>query len=413
VRQRCLPLSLLALLVLGACENDAPSPADAGVDLPSQVDGPLEADTTAPADASLPDAVPDAGARPFWLLHLADVHLGAQAFAVEALIAAQEVLATVEPAATLMTGDMSDHGATDEWSSYLGSIQGQVPAYPYYSEVIGNHDVKADDGASFLANTLTGMAGDGLYGLSDVDTPQGRIRIVRTNTVDTSVAASQLLGYVSETQLKDLQALPPSPVPLAHTVVTGHHPLKGVQSLQVLGTDGRMRQLFDHFSAEVYLCGHAHFGWLSWEKNTLVVQAPTLGKPEIFKPGLALVSLDATGPAARFFELSKSNPVTVSWPLVLVTTPADADLGGTNPHAKPLPPGQPLTVRALAFSPGPIMSVEARLDGGSWLAMNALDKWLWQIELTTPATAGVRALEVVAVSAEGVGQHTLHVVVGP
>jgi hypothetical protein len=420
--RRPFQLRVLPLLFILVCcgENTAQPPApDAAPDASPQIDSALAEDATplpdaAASDSSAPDASVDV--RPIWFLHLTDPHLGAQSFGTAALTAAvQEVAPAVAPTSTLLTGDITDSGKTEEWSTYQSIIKSQVPAFPAYLEVIGNHDVKADNGLSFLANTQTGKAGGGLYGLSYIDTPQGRVRMVHTNTVDSSSALNQLLGYVGEDQVKDLQALPPSPVPPTHTIVAGHHPLKGVQSLQVLGTDARMRQILDHFSADLYLCGHAHLAQLSWEKSTLVVQAPTLGKPEIVTPnaGLAIVSLDVTGPSARVFNLSKSSPVTVSWPLVLITTPADVDLGGNNPHAKPMLPGATLSVRVLAFSVTGIQSTEARVGGGSWAAMIAMDKWLWQVELTAPSTTGRHKLEVLALSAEGTATHEIDIVVGP
>jgi hypothetical protein len=396
-RRWLLLAALLCLTGCGADQTDVPG-QDATVDLTSAED---HAVVDLPrADAAIPDApVPDApgGPRPVWLLHLTDIHIGAQPFAVDALTTmVQQVEDAVEPTATLNTGDVTDTGTTTEWTTYRGVIQGQILPFPLHLEVIGNHDVKTEDGKGFLVSSQTGKAGAGLHGLSYIDTPQGRIRVVRTNTVDSSVATNQLLGFIGETQVKSLEALPPSPIAPAYTVVAGHHPLVGIQSLQILGTDKRMRELLDHFSASVYLCGHAHFKMLSWAKDTLVVQGPTLGKPELVtpNPGFAVVALDTTGPAARVYGLTKSSPATVSWPLVLITTPADADLGGTNPHAKPLAPGGSLDVRALAFDPGMVQVVEARIDSDAWVAMAAAGRPLWQLTLTAPTAAGKHKLEV-------------------
>lgn len=410
---------VLAAGLLVACSDPSGSPSD----------GPLEVGLVAdlgPAPetdlSSSPDVVPgdqglDAavGPVPVWLLHITDLHLGASSYADEALkTAIEHIVPVVSPAATLVTGDITDGGDGAEWSDYLAAIQGKVAPYPLHLEIVGNHDKKGD-GKGFFTGTQTGLAGGGAYGLSYVDAAPGRIELVRTDTVDSTKALEQLLGYVGETQVKDLQALPPSAVPIWRSVVLGHHPIDGVQGLKVLGTDKRLEQLLTHFAAEVYLCGHAHLSHLSWNKTTLVVQGPTLGKPEIAapNPGFALVALDEEGPAARIFGLTKSSPAAVGWPLVLTTAPADAGLGGTNPRAKPITPGQAtLTVRALGFSPSGIVAAEARVDGGGWLALNGANRPLWQGSVPVPAP-GKHTLDVRVLATEGSGTHTTSFSVGP
>jgi len=410
----------LAAGLLVACSDPATTASDGPLEASPVVElGPApDADLSPAPDVVVPvDQGLDASTRPapVWFLHITDLHLGASSYADEALKTAIDyVVPVVNPTATLVTGDVTDDGSAGQWSAYLAAIQGKVAAYPLHLEIVGNHDKKGD-GKGFFTGTQTGLAGGGMYGLSYVDAAQGRIEIVRTDTVDSTKALEQLLGYVSEDQVKDLEALPPSTVPVWRSIVLGHHPIDGVQGLKVLGTDKRLEQLLTHFAAEVYLCGHAHVSNLSWNKTTLVVQGPTLGKPEIAapNPGFALVALDEEGPAARIFGLTKSSPAAVGWPLVLITAPADAGLGGTNPRAKPVTPGQAtLTVRALGFSPGGIVAAEARVDGGGWLALNGADKPLWQGSVAVPAP-GKHTLDVRVLAPEGAGTHTVSFSVEP
>jgi hypothetical protein len=79
------------------------------------------------------------------------------------------------------------------------------------------------------------------------------------------------------------------------------------------------------------------------------------------------------------------------------------DLGGTNPLAQPLSPGQTtLAVHALIFSPAGALAAEVRVDGGSWQPLDGTDKPLWRGTVTAPA-AGKHTLEVRAMAPEGAG----------
>jgi len=116
-----------------------------------------------------------------------------------------------------------------------------------------------------------------------------------------------------------------------------------------------------------------------------------------------------------FVDLTKSSPATVDWPLVLITTPGDAGLGGTNPRAATLPPGlTDVPIRVLAFAPAGIQTVEVQVDGGPWTPLTAVDAWLWQGSFTVPATTGKRKLEARALSPGGAtGSHGITISVGP
>jgi hypothetical protein len=362
----------------------------------------------------MPDSAPPAP-RPLWVLHFSDTHIGYGSTSASSLsLMIGEVLTATGPALTVLTGDLTDAGTAAQFASYQAIVQGKAPAYPTYLEIIGNHDMKADDGNSFLAASQTGKAGGGLYGLSFLDLPGGRLRVVRTNTADSTSNPTAILGYVTETQRNALLQLPPSAVPVKQTLVLGHHPIKGLQGLQVLGTDQRMQEIVTHFAGEVYLCGHVHAGNLSWVDKTLVVQAPTAGKDDVVSElGFSLVALDETGPAARLFSLSKGTPA-VGWPLVLITSPADGKLGGTNPRAAPIVAADELRVRALGLSPTGAQSADVRFAGeGSWGAMTSTDQRLWTASLTAPQQAGPHTLEVRVTSAEGIASHSITIMVGP
>ncbi len=424
-------LALLALLlapgVYAGCGEEPPfASTDVGVDLGPDSGGPdsampdiaapdiaLEAGSDATEDSLAPDGVGSAQ-KPIWLLHLTDVHIGASMFASTALTKViQDVIPTIKPTATIITGDVTQTGTASQWTSYEKIVKGNVPAFPAYLEVPGNHDMRTDMGKYFLSHSQTGKAKGGLYGYSDVKAVGSTIRVVRTNTADHKDKTMQGGGYFSSSQHYDLLSKMPSTKP-NHTVVAGHHPVEGVVSLQLLGTDWRMKDLFNKVNAEVYFCGHMHTKWTSWVKNTLVVMTPTLGKPETVTPTptYALVGLDTTGPSLRTVGIGSQTLITLPWPLVLVTTPAQIDLGFKNPLAKPVYPGKAMVVRALAFSPKGVTKVEVKLEGGSWAAMTSAGNSLWQATVTAPAKTGNRILEVKATSPEGSDTHKIKFLVG-
>ena len=138
-------------------------------------------------------------------------------------------------------------------------------------------------------------------------------------------------------------------------MATGHDPLTGLERLY-LGFD-RMQQLLAGAGARAYFCGHLHWKTFAWLGETLVSQVDSQGKSDT--PAFALVSLDHTGPAARFVDMEPF----VAWPLVLITTPANPDLGRQNPYATQYPTSGELTVRAIAFSPGGVQDVVFQLGG--------------------------------------------------
>lgn len=313
-----------------------------------------------------------------------------------------EVMPAVKPAITIVSGN---GGNFFTWSGYDTGIAGKVPAYPLYLEIAGNHDVKDSGAGNFLGHTLTGKAGGGLYGQSFVDSAVGRIRVVRTNTSDSNINPINIAGIFGDKQMNDLLALSPGTVPIKHAIVLGHHPMTGPARLQ-LGSDVRMQKVIDQAGGKLYLCGHIHAAALSWLKDTLVVQAASLGKTS--PPSFALVALDATGPSAKMIEMSP----TVKWPMVMITSPAGASLGGKNPYAVTHSAKGTTEVRALAFAPAAINAVEVRLDQGPWQAMTAAGGY-WAATLPLAGAAGSRTLEVRATSSSATASDIVSITVGP
>ena len=348
---------------------------------------------------------PDDGSGPVWFVHVSDMHFGQSAVAsamTRALV--DEVIPTIEPAVSVNSGDVTDGGTAAQWSSYRAIVDGAVPAYPAYLEIVGNHDVKDDELPAFLAESVVGRAGEHVHGQTFVERAGGRIRLLRTNTADSSNNPLNIAGIFGQAQFDALSALDDLDPPSRWVVAAGHHPLTGLERLY-LGFD-RMQQLLAAVGARVYFCGHVHRQAFSWLGETLISQANSLGKSEV--PALALVALGQTGPAARFVAMEPF----VSWPLVLITTPADPDLGGQNPYAAQIQAGGQLTVRAIAFAPGGVdelvFQLGDRVQQGAPVAPD-----VFETTYLLPASPAELELSATATAAAGTGRHALTVTVAP
>ena len=347
-----------------------------------------------------------------WVLLVTDLHFGdTTTVGGDFSYFLDIVLPTIDPVSVINGGDMVDLGSSiPDWEDYFSSIDGLVPPVPYYFEIPGNHDVKEAGEMNYLSFTQAGQAGFDMYGQTFIDgrdNPNiGRLRVLRTNTAESDINAVNVTGIFGEDQADELMALSPGDDPISYTLVASHHPLTGIQRL--LSGLGRMRDLVTHVGAEVYLCGHAHIPRLSWYESTLVVQASSLGKTD--PPGFSLVSLDVSGPSAQMIDITPKVP----WPVVMITGPADPDLGDTNPYAVSYPPGGELPVRAIAFDTAGIDSVEARLgQEDDWTTLNRTDGGVWWTSLPLPTTSGDHSLQVRANGGSGTQSKSIRVMIAP
>lgn len=362
----------------GACGSDSGGADAARPD--GQEPGTPDAaasDAALPPDAGEPDGAALPEDYPIWFVHVTDTHFGqGDTPALAALL--QNDLDVFQPVATIHTGDLVDDGGeADQWAAYRSALAGGVPAYPLYFEIPGNHDVKNGGLPSFLSESQTGRAGAGTHGLTDVDAAAGTVRIVRVNTADDEATPVVLAGFVTEEQADELTALPPGGDEVALRVVAAHHPI-GI----LLGeTRDRVQSVIDHFDAKIYFCGHLHFTNIAWQGTTLVVQGDRFGDNPT---ELMLVAWDSTGPAARAIPFDGTASPSVEWPVVMITTPADPGLGVTNPYATAYAAGASVTLRALAFAPDAVTSVEYCFDNGDWQPLESVAGPLWSATITMP-----------------------------
>lgn len=336
-----------------------------------------------------------AGDRPVWFLHITDCHYGESA--VTSTLTStfvDEIVPVIQPTATINTGDTADNGRATQWSWYVNDTA-NAPEYPYFFEIPGNHDKKTGDGQPFIDYSRTGQAGGGFYGVTLVPSTAGTVRVVRADTADSSVNAMNIAGIFGSEQATALGAMvDESNNSVALTIFAAHHPMVGLEKLRLGATS--LQGIIDRSGAQVYLCGHTHRAAIDWLGAVLHVTGPSVGKTD--PTSYSLVAIDSTGPSVRLINLTAPP----EWPVVMITTPEDASLGGENPLASPLPAGGTTRVRAIAFAASGVEKVELQVAGsGNWQEMEAVGNNVYQQDAVLPATGGETSITVRATSLAG------------
>lgn len=350
---------------------------DTGFDAATGDAGVGDPDSSQKPDASLDASVPPGLPDPLVLLHLSDIHIGSGAFAVPALeYAIAEIVPAIDPFVTFATGDLVETGNNlESWTVYREHIDAAGFTDLSYIEVPGNHDIYLDlDLSNYLENTLAGRFGHDLSGLYHHETDWGRMRIVAANTVSGGNPARDSTGYLSGAQTEDLiAAMAADPDPVAFSLVLGHHPID-IAGLKLFNTDDELIRLLQSADALGYLYGHRHAHLVHWEDDRFMfAMARTLGNPGdnefIGRAGFNILVYD-DGPAVKGVPIDEEH-IRVDWPVVLITRPANADLGIDNPLATPLARASAgHLLRAMVFSPdNQHGQVLFRVDDAGWNPM--------------------------------------------
>lgn len=147
-----------------------------------------------------------------------------------------------------------------------------------------------------------------------------------------------------------------------------------------------MERLLDASNATAYLFGHSHVHGNYWWGDKLMSMAATSGNPgggqlAGVTAAFSVFALD-DGPSEISVDILGEPPevLTVPWPAVMITRPADRGFGALpltseeNPHAVPLPRASSGNIlHAGAFSPAVIDAVYFRVDNGVEALMDVQD----------------------------------------
>ena len=174
-----------------------------------------------------------------------------------------------------------------------------------------------------------------------------------------------------------------------------------------LKADGdAVRRLLQRFEVTLVDMGHTHYNELTNDGTTIFATTRSTGQIEEGPVGFSLVSL-YRGVVSWRFQLLQD-----SWPLVMITSPADHRLV-TDVNRPEHVVAEQFTVTARAWGANPIESCRCRIDEGRWVSMQrgeAMPQWELvcaapgrQFTLTVEATdgAGGTALDTIVVATPG------------
>lgn len=372
--------------------------------------------------AALPARAADPGAARylddtdgiFWFLHISDTHVGEDlGYGTQDTDNLSWVLAAADgvifPEFIVCTGDLVD--ATDgwlvpsgqyqsEWDEYDGLLAGR--SVTFFHDLPGNHDTYFDEGAThYLGNSLIGTSYGTMHEAWSHAFPFGEYLFVGLNSADTSGAWAGFdnPGIGAEEQAVLAESLAAwDEARLAF--VFSHHPSddleEGAEEVEALLAEG---------GVSAWGAGHVHAHSEEQRAGTLHLVLDSSGKGE--EHNLGLYAVDHDGVALRAADIGR-------WPLVLITAPVDAGLGGENPWAYTVSIHHDANpVRALVFDENPPVSVYFRVDGGEAVAMEEQAPNIWQAPWdATGLSEGRHEVAVHAVSLSGSDSHTIEVEVG-
>jgi hypothetical protein len=342
--------------------------------------------------------------RLFWFLHITDIHVGWPLTPLPNLrLLTGEGTAIIRPAFTVLTGDLVDTGGVEGfWQDYRAVINETGQTANSFFEIPGNHDSMLDgDLSHYLTYSIQGEATGQFHGSWIFHFPFGSYQILGLN------ASS---GEIDQNERNYAQAaLESADVRLA--LVCGHYPLHAWNGADPNGDFQRL--LADHHIL-TYFYGHTHGtheGCRQWYDGVLHWLTGTLGKPVLENFGTAeftVFAIDHDALSLRLIKvvddgLSHQNS-SIPWPMVLITAPVDAELGGENPWAYAVS-AEALDnpIRTLVFAPGEVQTVTAQVDDQTPFPLERGEdpRWIGMLVGTGLTVGQTHTLTVVARSQEG------------
>ncbi len=334
----------------------------------------------------------------FWFLVSADVHVGQNLWGgtqdtdnLAWLVG--EAFQTIRPRFVFVCGDLVDgtnggliptpllHQYESEWSEYRAILDAHGMTPEVYVDLPGNHDQYCDKGlAHYRQYSIQGSSDDRTQHALVHETPYGfyHFLAVATPGNDGACWPADNAG-LDAGEMDFIKSAWAASEGARLRFAFGHHGVHWGGSNKVGEGAAEFRQLLQKYEVAAYFWGHTHDYFSEYHDGTLFFNVRSLGKND--DRNVALAAVDHNALAVRAFTARK-------WPFVLITAPADASLGGSNPYAYKVPPGWvSAPVRALVFSVPAPQGVRFHVDSGPWLPMAEVVPGVYQATFDTTGLA--------------------------
>jgi predicted phosphodiesterase len=317
--------------------------------------------------------------KTFWFLVIADAHTGEDP-AMDARLTwvLRDAYPFINPQFVINIGDLTNQHPLEntapndvgEWLNYDNLVSGF--GIENYIDAPGNHDQYHESGdplGNYLQYSNLGRADNNTQNSWVYSTPFGKYHFMTIATPDPNMTDPQTdflnscPGEMDAGRLAFIESELQKYSDADLTFVFGHHTLGGWGMIRQ-GLDELLND-FNNYGVSSYIYGHTH---LALHVNNYFVNpksSPTLAYnvASVGFDGLySVVAVDNNG-----LSVTDVNGAAVgTWPVVLITAPTDASLGGNNPYAYTVPRSDSNPIRALIFSdPGyaAVSSVWALVDG--------------------------------------------------
>lgn len=338
----------------------------------------------------------------FWFVFFADSHIGEQIAGgdqdTELLNwVTGEGYDIIKPTVILAGGDLVDgtNGGVipdgqhqEEWEDYEKILYFNWMTPDIYYDVPGNHDHYSDGEFKFYKKySVQGKYTGNTQNSVSILFPFGKYHFVGVNTAaDDGLPWPMDNAGLNEEEIKYLEEELEKNKDASLTFVYGHHPIDNLQK----GKE-KFLELLKLHKVSAYLYGHTHGYSINAVDSTLHFNVRSLGKSP--DKHLGIVAVDNNSVSMRAFTAK-------DFPYVIITAPADKNLGGGNLAAYIASNGwQENPVRALVFDSSAVSKVEFRIDNGGWHAMVQSNKYQWIGSFDgTSVEKGAHTLEVRAIS---------------
>jgi predicted phosphodiesterase len=361
----------------------------------------------------------------FWFILVSDTHIGARGSQDSNNLTwiVTQGMNVVQPEFVVLSGDLTDSTNGNwfgypngpyqqEWDEYKSILaKGNVNSTNFY-DIPGNHDAYNDQYFQYyIYNSVQGQE----TGSTQVSWTRefyfGKYHFLGVNTADNTGASFSLAwpygdyaGLDSDELAYIWDELTSHP---CHdlTFVFGHHPVTdtgGTTDTWLYYGAQDFIGMLDQYGASVYGYGHTHkysevlfqgdayTGYMDGD-GIVYLNVDSVGKSS--DNNFTVIAVDCNGISTKTQAIGK-------WPLVLITTPVNNNLGGvSNPYAYEIPTALDNPIRALVFDAATVSQVQYRIDGGQWNSMQPVrgNLKLWEASWdNTALSEGMYNIEVEA-----------------